>query len=634
MCGWVDLVRRSAGATAPAVLLIGLLPGALGRHGPPSHPEHGAVLRSSRGPPQAFPDSADLLAEVRRAQRRLERLRTRHMRTTLLGAGRCDEIVGRFCLWHEPDEEWQAPPEEPGFTEAREGFVARLAEAAAELPGDPWVAGQRVRYLQEAGRHREALGAARDCRASAPGWCEALVGFALHGAGRYERADSAFGRALGAMPAEERCRWTDLEHLLDRRARKAYRKLPCGQRSRFEARFWWLADPLYLVPGNERRTEHLWRRVMDRLQEDAASGYRMGWGDDLRELLIRYGWPAGWERARSAPGSLAGAGASTVAHDPPGSRHFVPAGEWIDDPAAIGRDEWTLEPRRPRSHYAPGYAREFGAMTVELARFRRGDTAVVVAVVPPAEARDEADAADRGRGGVEGSGGCRDREVGLFLGAGPGARFASVRSRSRGGEAVSLTVALPAADREAVASVESRCPAKRRAGRARFGIRLPAAEPAMSDLLLGRSGDGSGEGSGPPTSRAPDLPTGLAEAAARARPPGPLWPGERVPLYWEVYGARGTEATSVSVELARRGGGVFRDLFGWTGLVGDRSALVGLRWTDRRPAPGVWTRAVALQVPEEAPPGRYELRVTVRLDEGIPLRASRVVRVEEAGREP
>lgn len=612
MGGWVRQGVRSAGIGAPAVLVLALLAPAV-RPADASH-----ALRSSHPSARLLPaieptasqargarDSAEVVADLRRGQRGLERLRMRHMRTVLARSGRCDEIVGRFCLWHEPDHVWEAPPEDPAFVEARARYVARLGEAADALPGDAWIAGQRVRYLLEAGRDEEAIGAARDCRAERPGWCQALAGFALHGAGRHESAEVAFDRSLRAMPPAARCRWTDLEPLLDRRARKAYRDLPCSERAEFEARFWWLADPLYLVPGNERRAEHLWRRVMDRLQEDAASGYGIAWGDDLRELLIRYGWPAGWERARPGPGSLAGGEASTVAHDPPGSRRFVPAGRSMEDPAAIDREEWDLEPPRPRSHYAPGYAREFDPLPVRLARFRRGDTAVVVAVAAaPAET-------------VETGATCVAREVGLFLSAGPRGPAASATSRGGAEEPVSVTARLRVGENGALVSVESLCRGAARAGRTRFGLAPPVGEPAISDLLLGRG------------ARDPVLPADLVEAAADARPPGPLERGERVPLYWEVYGTRGTEAATVSVELARRGGGLFRKLLGWTGLVGDRGALVGLRWVDGRPAPGVWARAVALQIPEDAPEGDYELRVTVRLDGGLPLRTSRRVRVVE-----
>lgn len=553
-------------------------------------------------------DSAQLLAEARASQRRFERLRERHMPRVHPRFRRCDEIIGRFCVWHEPDERWEPPPEEDAVSAARESLLEELEVAARELPGDGWIAGQRVRYLQEAERHVEALEAARACRARTPGWCAALIGYALHGAGDHGGADSAFALALRELPAGDGCRWSDLTLLLDGRGRKAYRSLSCPERAPFEARFWWLSDPLYLVPGNERRAEHFWRHVMDALQERAASGYRTSWGDDLREILVRYGWPAGWEKSRHWPGSFTG-DRGTVAHDPPGSRHFAPRGRWLEDPAAVEPGDWELEPQRPRSHYAPAYARAFGRLEPTIARFRRGDTAIVVAAV-------EATALEMEREGERGSRECADLEAGLFLSTGPDRPMGEARARPEGSD-LSLVARLPAAGSGLLVSVEALCPTAERAARARFGLEVPTAEPGISDLLLGRPAAGD------------SLPATLAGAAAAARGRHPLHPGERVPLYWEVYSARGSRATSVSVELQRQGGGFLRKLARWTGLAGDRQPITGLRWADRRAEPGIWSQAVTLEVPEDAPPGRYELRVTVRLDGGLPLRAERPVEVRK-----
>jgi hypothetical protein len=42
----------------------------------------------------------------------------------------------------------------------------------------------------------------------------------------------------------------------------------CGERQSFEERFWWLSDPFWSVPGNERFDEHLARNVQARLRDE------------------------------------------------------------------------------------------------------------------------------------------------------------------------------------------------------------------------------------------------------------------------------------------------------------------------------------------------------------------------------
>src|SRR2546425_3659332 len=80
------------------------------------------------------------------------------------------------------------------------------------------------------------------------------------------------------MPRDERCRWTDVSLLLDGELARRYRRLPCDQRGAFEERLWWLAQPLYSLPGNDRRTEHLARATMARIEQDARSPFDMFWG--------------------------------------------------------------------------------------------------------------------------------------------------------------------------------------------------------------------------------------------------------------------------------------------------------------------------------------------------------------------
>src|SRR5690606_17608244 len=122
-------------------------------------------------------DSVDLLGAARSSQAAFERLRRNRLpETWSSGGGHCDERIGRFCLTFGPGRaNWSPPPEDEEVVEARDTLIAGLGWVAGLVPGDTWIAGQRVRYLVEARRFDEAVAAAAECRAAA-WWCAALAG--------------------------------------------------------------------------------------------------------------------------------------------------------------------------------------------------------------------------------------------------------------------------------------------------------------------------------------------------------------------------------------------------------------------------------------------------------------------------
>ncbi|MGH7588196.1 MAG: hypothetical protein ACRELU_06360 [Gemmatimonadota bacterium] len=161
-------------------------------------------------------DPVRIVENARAAQSRYERVRLRHLPTTWSRSGSVrDEIVGRIALIDDKDlEEWRPGPDPAPVADARRDLLAALEQAAAKLPEDGWIAGQRVFYHLEAGSTAPALEAARKCRGEG-WWCRALVGWALHAAGEFVASESAFREALAGMPPRERERWTDLGLLLD-----------------------------------------------------------------------------------------------------------------------------------------------------------------------------------------------------------------------------------------------------------------------------------------------------------------------------------------------------------------------------------------------------------------------------------
>ena len=177
------------------------------------------------------PDSARILRAARSEQARFEAIRRRHLPWTWSGSGgSCDERIGRFCLTHNDDDDsddWRPPPEPEPVQRARAALLVRLDSAAARVPADGWIAGQRVRYHLEAGDSASAARAAAECRA-ARWWCLALGGYTQHAGGNFVAADSLFRDALSAMPDKERREWNDLSVVLGDGDWRAYRRAGGG----------------------------------------------------------------------------------------------------------------------------------------------------------------------------------------------------------------------------------------------------------------------------------------------------------------------------------------------------------------------------------------------------------------------
>jgi hypothetical protein len=555
---------------------------------------------------QQRPDSQDVLDDARSAQRRFERVRRQHLPSTPGSVGNsCDERVGRFCFWHDEDPPWEPEPEDPRVTQARDRLLGELDAAAVLLPSDEWITGQRIRYLVEVERWEDALEVVHRCGA-APWWCGLLEGFVLHAAGDFAAADSVFGAALAESPEESRCSWSDLTKLLDGDLEPSYRDASCADRLVANHRIWWLADPLYLVPGNERRTEHLARIAVVHIMQDADNAYGIPWGGDNRELTMRYGWTVAWEQVRFGRSSL-NMRPEVTGHHAPGSKHFIPPREYVNDASGIMSGEWELEPDRPRTRYAPRYAREFGRLAPQVAVFRRGDSVLVVAAFDVQELREVRASTD--------SSAVADSsiDVALVLASDEHATPLVVQARERG-EAARLLGRTP--HTSSLLSVEALYRADSVAARDRYWL---AREPddgslRLSDLLL---------------VDADSLPDTLEEAALLARPSATFAPGEIIDVYWEVYGIPSGASGVVSLTVVKQGKSFFRKAVEFLGLAGGDSPTIRLQWTD---APGVTQRgvgrSVSLQLPQEQD-GRYTLRLEAVLASGEQTVTTKQILVEE-----
>ena len=539
-------------------------------------------------------DSQAIVRHARHAQAEFEQTRRWYLPHEY-ASGRCDERIGRFCYWHGDGSDEHPPPEPKPIGLARSRLVGVLDSAARLLPGDGWIAGQLVRYLVEDGRAQDALAAARACRATS-WWCAALAGFALHAARDFAAADSAYRVALDSMPADERCRWTDVSVLLDGELARRYRSLGCADREVLAARLWWLAQPLLSVAGNDRRTEHFARITMTRLMRDARTAYGIAWSWDLDELTLRYAWPAWWAREEARPGQL-DPDAGVIGHEAAPGFHFIPDAHAVLDPSRARDDDWQPGTPGARERYQPTYTDTLVALPHQSAVFHRGDSALVVAAYDlSGDARFQGVAL----------------EAALLLAPDERTTPRVGRVSSVGPRGV-VTATAPWAP--LLVSLEVIAPGTRRAARARYGWRpasshgrAPLSEPVLFD--------------------APDsLPTTLAAALPHALGSEEVRIDHKLGLYWELYGPDlPGQLVTTSVAVIPVKDGWLHRLAAAVGVAGKRKA-VRLEWQEVPEERGaLYGRALAIDL-SGLTPGRYRLELTVRTAAGESETAGREIHV-------
>jgi hypothetical protein len=594
------------------------------------------------------PDSVLLHRGVRDEQVVFERIRRAHLPWTWEGGSRCDERIGRMCWNHDAeDRDWIPLPEPEAVVERRNAFLSLLQEVAALIPGDLWVAEQRVRYLAEQERWEVAEGVARECirardeegppvpgdprRDRLAGRCHDLLGYVLHRAGRFDEAEEVFRRALDRIdPARAEAR-LDPRIAADLAAARFLDPsgLPPDSIAARRDFFWRLADPLWLVPGNDRWTEHQARYAAAQIREESRNPHSIPWGSDLTTILVRYGESIGWVRVRDRMGSFGEV--PVVGHGPNGARSFLPPGEILEDPVAVEPRQWELHHSRPRSIHAPAYGSRIGEMAAQVSRFLRPEGALLVAgfgrpseppLPPPfgpgAQAAAEASSGTPGEGGgSEGDPGDRLREVeaGLFVMDPATGRLRETRTQGvdRGG------LALPVPVGDHMIGVELLDPGQRRGWRSRHGLSVPPFLPdlaGLSDLLL--------------------LDPGYGEVTDPAGSLSWVLPGSRVPagtavgVLWETYGATPGESVTFEATLSPGERGLLRRAGEWLRVL-DREPVTTVRWEETAfEAPAPLVRTVRLEL-DELPPGVYRLRIRARLEGRSEVESTRLLEIVPAG---
>lgn len=532
-----------------------------------------AVVSAPGGAQVSRHDSIDARKRVIRAQSTFEQVRRMHLPASPQSpASGCELRVGRFCQWN--DTEHAEPPEPKPIGRGRSKLIDALDKAAVRSPRDGWITGQRVRYLLESGDTTSALRAAIGCQ-SDRWWCDALRGLVLHETGSGISADSAFGLALAAMPEKERCDWTDISLLLDAPQLKRYKVVGCGEREDIAARAWWLADPFHTIAGNDRQTEHYARLTMSRILAETRAGWDIRWDDDMRELLLPYGWARYWTKVPAS--GIASGGDVISGHEASPNYHFFPAVNRFESIAAIGSGTWNLKQLRSPERYAPKLAGEFVELHPQIALFRRGDSTQVVVAYDVSH--DSAFQRSPVRSAVALAHDEKARPIIQETAANRGSFVVAVDSTAH------------------LLSLEVFSAERKKAGRARLSVLLPTLQPggvAVSDVLL----------FDPPAGDVSDLalllPTARGDLTADAK--------GKLGLYWEIYGlARADSALPVSLTLTQVSQGNLRRIATSIGL-GRRASPIRIAWREMPSPGGIATRSVTLDL-SLIPRGKYILKL-------------------------
>jgi len=541
----------------------------------------------ARSPADAQADSARDARRARNEQASFERARRAFLPADPGAEGRCDVHVGRFCWWSDETRP-ELPPEAPSVVARRALLISLFDSLSAVHPGDDWIVGMSVHYRLESHDAVGADSAARACRGTS-WWCAALTGYAAQSRGDLATADSAFSASLAAMPEDQRCQWTDIHTLLPGDARGRYEKLPCAERAAVDARYWAFGRPRLASAANDWRSEFLARRVQAWLARRSLTPQGLSWGDDSEELLLRYGWPVRWSRVERPFATLTPE-ISVVGHDPWPSFDFGPREELLDSLAAdMGDDGWDLHSRQSAARYAPHRVERVVPLSSQLARFRRGDTTLVVGAF------------------FIGDDSIRAPDARLAATLGDGTTHVSAPDSTMSG---TTTLLLPG--EPLLSGIEITDSASSTLARSRiiFASRATSAR-RLSDLLLYRGGG--------------DPPEALDSALTRAIPSEREQRDQPLGVYWEAYHAGNPDdSTHVSITVERIDHSFFRSARQRIGLSDDDSPLK-MNWTDSRPViGGTSTYAVSLDL-SNLSNGRYRITLTLSGDDGSPSTSSREV---------
>jgi hypothetical protein len=523
------------------------------------------------------------------------------------------------------------------------GLQNALASAARRVPDDGFVVGQAVYALTKGGRYPQALETAEACEAER--WrCSALMGYLNYKLDRREEATPYLLTAFEAAPDSVRCRWSDLYPLLRNGGERGrYQRMSCDERESFERRVWWLADPLWLVDGNDRWVEHLARKIEIDLHQEIWSlksylpalwvgdeRIEPGGEDDYpiyekhrthHELdislggmdrgVVAIGFPDSWLHNRipdsgltATRGRLRRSNLSpefrffhyrTWVSERKARYRFFPESAVIDEPTSIELGEWTFEPGQGRERYTPDYGLFTAKLDHSRAHFLRGDSAIVAVALDLARSEGFGD---------------KPRAVGLFFARSEADEPASLYTDAQQDAYVFRATV---EDTAYLMSLEVVTPDL--IGRVRYGVDGPWREEfdegrrvVLSDLVVFEP-----LGAG--------LPEDVDAVVPLMRTPHGWEQGAELGLFWETYGLTEGESFDVSVRIGDVRGGFLSRIARAVTFTdrGDRTVA----WRDSAEDDGgVISRTIVVDL-DNVEPGEHEVEITVEVA-GEPVARRRV----------
>jgi hypothetical protein len=176
--------------------------------------------------------------------------------------------------------------------------------------------------------------------------------------------------------------------------------------------YWRLSDPLFLIGGNDRLTDHFARMVEALNWQDAANPMGLPWDEFMEATLIRYGRNIGYSRSYDpiATFNRRGDTRRVIGHHHPKSRGYLFPEEFLESPSDIPPESWITAPREARTWFAPRYAPDMRGLETQVGRFRRDGSMFVVGAYRPVAPKvdtvvaeeQETDSRPRGEFGIQG----------------------------------------------------------------------------------------------------------------------------------------------------------------------------------------------------------------------------------------
>ncbi len=500
----------------------------------------------------------------------------------------------------------------PIVRRARDTVITRLTQAAQRYPNDGWISGQLVRFLIDNSDFDRALSVARACT-SDEAWCAALEGLVYEQSWQLQDAERAFRRSVAAekKSAGVPCADTTVLVLLPAGPRREARGLPCEVQAELGERVWWMSDPLWSIPGNERFVAHHARRTHLALRSAFEEDERYVWravaaGEALQETIIRYGWPTHTYWAGYQMDSAINIGRESVmmqAEPPYTSKEYAPdrvtllpdyrainnpfearATDWpLGRPDSISQDDWW-----PTEHVA--FPRRIALLPEGQTLMLRRDTSVLfgIAIDDPVHQLDP-----RVRTPIP---------VAIVASTSP------VDIRTIADTTLPPGVSLRANGhlKSAPSVVSVEVPGRVSTEidhRSRFGITPP---PSLSDMLPGEVGVSDPvfvllpeRGDKAPLEIEPVLNQMVGSLEFTREAP--------VALFWESYGFVPGDTVDVEVRIVRRDeNSVLRTLGAALGVADGRRDSISIKW--REPDPGRDAAVIEARVPTVARTIAIDLR--------------------------